>query len=205
MTAPFTDPDFWNVRYRSGRTPWDQGGVPPALERYLSRPKSQPPTAVPSVLIPGCGSGHEIAAFAWAGYRVTAIDFSPAAVARARAHLPPELGGCVIEGDFFTTAFADASFDLIYERTFLCALAPAMWPAVTKRLAGLLAKDGTVAGLYFFGDKEDGPPFGLDAAEPAALFDPHFKLYRDEPVPGGESLPLFVGRERWQERRKRAK
>ncbi len=204
MTAPFTDPDFWNVRYRSGRTPWDQGGVPPALDRYLSRPAPQLPARPPRVLIPGCGSGHEIAAFVRAGYRVTAIDFSPAAVARARALLPPELGGCVIEGDFFTATFAAASFDLIYERTFLCALPPEMWPAVTKRLAGLLASDGTVAGFYFFGDKEDGPPFGLDPAEPAALFDPHFELCRDEPIPGAESLPLFVGRERWQERRKRA-
>jgi SAM-dependent methyltransferase len=204
MDVPCTDPDFWNVRYRAGRTPWDQGGVPPALERFLTRTAISRPTRPPSVLIPGCGTGHEIAAFARAGYRVTAIDFSPAAVARARANLPPELSGWVMEGDFFTAALDETPFDLIYERTFLCALAPERWPDVTKRLAGLLARHGTVAGLYFFGDKEDGPPFGLDPAEPAALFDPHFEVCRDEPVPGGESLPLFVGRERWQERRKRA-
>lgn len=199
MSTPFTQPDFWNVRYASGCTPWDFGGVPSRLARHLQTQE----LAGQRILIPGCGSGHEIAAFARAGADVTAIDFSPVAVAKARARLPVELASAVIEGDFFTHPFGPARFDFIYERTFLCALDPKLWRPLTVRLAELLGAGGLVAGFYFYGDKEDGPPFGLEPAEAAALFEPHFHLVSDEPVPAAESLPLFADRERWQVRRKR--
>ncbi len=200
MPEPFTQPDFWNERYASGRTPWDQGGVPPRLARYLGLQQ----LAGKKVLIPGCGSGHEIAAFAAAGADVTAIDFSATAVARARAGVPRALAHRVIEGDFFKHAFGAEGFDLIYERTFLCALKPALWPDTSKQMANLLSKAGMLVGFYFYGEKEDGPPFGLEPTEGAELFDPHFTLMTDEGVPPTESLPLFANRERWQERRKRA-
>jgi SAM-dependent methyltransferase len=198
MAAPSTTPDFWNPRYASGRTPWDYGDVPPALQRYLHRHPGQGARA----LVPGCGSGYEIKALALAGYNVTAIDFSPAAIARARAHVGPALADRVIEGDFFTYDFAEAPFDFIYERTFLCALPPPLWPKIVARTASLLAAGGTLAGLYFFGDKEDGPPFGLAPEDATALLGRGFILVADQPVPDGETLPLFAGRERWQERRR---
>ncbi len=199
MPEPFTQPDFWNVRYASGCTPWDQGGVPARLARYVIEEQ----LAGKKVLIPGCGSGHEIAAFARAGADVTAIDFSAAAVARARASLPREIAHQVIEGDFFQHPFAAAGFDLIYERTFLCALQPARWPDLSKRMADLLTATGALVGFYLYGEKDDGPPFGLEPTEAVSVFDSHFDLIRDETVPPTESLPLFVNRERWQQRQKR--
>lgn len=198
MQPASNQPEFWNPRYRTGTTPWDFGRVPPALERYLA---SRPGRGA-TVLIPGCGSGYEIAAFAAAGYAVTAIDFSPPAVARARANLPQALAERVVEGDFFTYDFSAAPFDLVYERTFLCALPPELWPRIVDRTATLLKPGGTLTGFYFFGEKDDGPPFGLDAGEPARLFEARFALVDDRAVPATESLPLFVDRERWQERRR---
>jgi hypothetical protein len=62
-------PDFWNERYAAGRTPWDQCGVPAALARFLARSSG----GGARVLIPGCGTGYEIVAFAGAGYEVTAL------------------------------------------------------------------------------------------------------------------------------------
>ena len=82
-------PDFWNTRYASGKTPWDLGGVPAALRSFLSR--ARPPGRV---LIPGCGSGYEVQAFHEAGFAVTAIDFSSAAIERAGRLLGP-LGRCL--------------------------------------------------------------------------------------------------------------
>ncbi|MES2694405.1 MAG: methyltransferase domain-containing protein [Verrucomicrobiota bacterium] len=198
IDPPSTHPAFWNPRYEAGTTPWDFGGVPPVLSRYLAAH----PGHGARVLVPGCGSGYEVAAFASAGYRVTAIDFSPPAVAKARANLSPALAERVVEGDFFTYDFADAPFDLVYERTFLCSMPPAQWPQLIARTAALLAPGGILAGLYFFGDKTDGPPFGLAADEPAQLFAGDFTLVDDRPIPPAESLPLFVNRERWQERRR---
>lgn len=193
-------PGFWNERYTARITPWDFGGTPAPLRRYLAAR----PGRGQRVLIPGCGFGYEVEAFAAAGYAVTAIDFSPPAVARAHARLPAGLRERVLEGDFFTHDFAAAPFDLVYERTFLCALPPALWPKAVARAASLLAPGGVLAGIYFHGDKDDdGPPFGLAPDEPARLFDPHFALVDDRPVPAAESQPLFAGRERWQERRRR--
>ena len=199
MSEPSENPEFWNTRYESARTPWDFGRPPAALERFLARN----PGRGARVLIPGCGTGHEIEAFARAGCEVTAIDFSPPAVARARANVGPALAGAVLEGDFFTHEFASAPFDLVYERTFLCALPPLRWPEIISRTAALLKPDGVLTGLYFFGAKDDGPPFGLAPDETAQLFGTHFELLADEPVPAPESLSLFAGAERWQERRRK--
>lgn len=192
-------PAFWNTRYENSRTPWDLGGVPAALTRHLAAH----PGHGARVLIPGCGSGYEVRAFAEAGYDVTAVDFSPPAVERARALVGPRLADTVIEGDFFKHEFAGAPFDLVYERTFLCALPPDRWREIVRRTAVLLKPGGTLVGIYFFGEKDDGPPFGLEAQEPATLFDAEFLLVDDRPIPAAESLPLFAGRERWQERRRR--
>src|SRR5881628_3235649 len=90
-----THPDFWTSRYATGKTPWDFGGVPAAVKSFLSR--SSGPGRV---LIPGCGSGYEVQPFHDAGYDVTAIDFSPAAVARARRVLG-DLAKRVMLGNFF--------------------------------------------------------------------------------------------------------
>ncbi len=200
MTDDPTAPGFWNERYAAGRTPWDHGGVPPMLARRLGALAGRGL----KVLIPGCGHGHEVAAFAAAGHEVTAIDFSADAVRRARERLGPGLADRVIAADFFTHPFAPGSFDLVYERTFLCANPPPSWPRIARRTAELLRPGGTLLGFYFLGEKEDGPPFGLAPAEPAAIFGPEFTLEERFAVPTGESLPLFAGREFWHEWRRRA-
>src|SRR5450759_3548093 len=110
-------PEFWDVRYTSGKTPWDFHGVPAALKTFLKT--SQPG----NVLIPGCGTAYEVRAFHEAGWKVTAIDFSRVAVERARSELKT-LARCVVHGGFFAYDFGSRHFDLIYERTFLCALPP---------------------------------------------------------------------------------
>jgi SAM-dependent methyltransferase len=191
-------PDFWEPRYLSGRTPWDLGFVPASLTRFLDAR----PGHGARVLIPGCGSGYEVAAFAAAGYHVTAIDFSPAAITRARQRLGPALAERVVLGDFFSYDFPDAPFDLVYERTFLCALPPELWPKLVARTHSLLGAGGTLVGLYYFGEKDDGPPYGLEETEAATLFAQHFALVANHAVPTGDSPPMFAGRERWQERRR---
>lgn len=183
--------DFWEQRYRADRTPWDAGGVPAALHDFLRTERSPG-----RVLIPGCGSGYEAAAFATAGWEVTAIDFSPAAVARAKAVLGP-LGDCVREADFFVEP-GEASFDLVYERTFLCSLPPARWPEYAMRVAGHLRPGGRLVGLFFYGDDPEPPPYPLTDASAQALFGSTFMCHRRRSIPAEQSLPLYAGAERWE-------
>jgi SAM-dependent methyltransferase len=193
-----TQPEFWNQRYADACTPWDLGAAPAALTRFLARH----PGHGRRVLVPGCGSGHEIPAFADAGYQVTAIDFADEAIARVRRLCGPRREVELICGDFFSAHFAPAAFNLIYERTFLCALPLACRAALAARTAHWVKPGGHVAGLYYYGPKDDGPPFGLERDEAERLFGTHFELIDDEEIPARETLPLFAGSERWQVRRR---
>ncbi len=199
MSDSAAQPEFWNTRYAAGRTPWDFGGVPAALGEFLVRH----PGAGRRVLVPGCGSGYEVAALHAAGWEPTAIDFSPSAVARAHATLGPAHAARVVLGDFFAHDFAKAPFDFIYERTFLCALPPRLRADYARRIAALLAPGGQLAGFFFFTETppDDGPPFGLAPGEPEQLFAADLALEVD--APASDSLPIFAGKERWQERRRR--
>jgi SAM-dependent methyltransferase len=186
-----THPDFWTSRYAAGKTPWDFGGVPAALKSFLARS-----SASGKVLIPGCGSGYEVQAFHEAGYDVTAIDFSPAAVDQAKKVLDI-LAERVTLGDFFTQDFGQGRFDLIYERTFLCSMPPSRWPDYTNRMADLLSRGGRLIGLFLYGQQSESPPYPITDKQANRLFQRCFRLVRNELVT--DSLPLFRGMERWQE------
>jgi hypothetical protein len=181
-------PAFWDERFERGFTPWDRGGVPQALQEFIARAERPLVT-----LIPGCGAAYELAFLSQQGWDATAIDFSAAAVATAKAGLGQWAGG-VVQADFFTFC-PDRPLDLVYERAFLCALPPAMWPRVAARWADLLPPGARLAGFFFFDDAAKGPPFGIGRAELDTLLSPHFDCIEDAEV--ADSIPVFAGKERW--------
>ena len=151
MPADSSKPDFWDTRFQDGVTPWDAGGVPPQLARWLDGKGSQ------KVLVPGCGTGYEVRLFTEAGHDVLAIDVSAEAVQAARRALGP-LAGRVKQADFFE--LKEAPFDLVYERAFLCALPRARWPDWARRMAERVRPGGELAGFFYLDDNPRGPPFG---------------------------------------------
>ena len=189
MAQDSSRPDFWDTRFRGGVTPWDAGGVPPQLERYLHQ---HPPGRV---LIPGCGTGYEAAAFAERGHDVLAIDLSDAAIEAAQRHLGAR-AGLVRTADFF--ALDEGQFDVVYERAFLCALPRARWPDWARRVAELVRRGGELAGFFYLDDNQRGPPFGTSKGELKGLLEQAFELAADQPVPPAESIPVFKGKEIWQ-------
>lgn len=185
-------PAFWNQRYQAAETPWALHKVPNALRSFLKRAKKGG-----RVLVPGCGTHHEaIRAFQTAGFEVIAIDFSPVAIAETRKALGPNRTGGVVRADFFQYDFR-TRFDLIYERTFLCALHPRRWPRYARRVAQLLRPGGALVGIFFYGTEPEPPPYPLTARQAREIFGQHFRLLRDTKV--SDSVAMFAGMERWQE------
>jgi SAM-dependent methyltransferase len=194
MAQDSSAPGFWDTRYRGGVTPWDAGGVPPTLLRWLA----QHPAG--KVLIPGCGSGYEVRAFAEHGHDVLAIEFSEAAIEAARQRLEG-LSSRVVKADFF--ALEGGPFDLVYERAFLCALPRSLWPRWAARVAQLLRPGGELAGFFYLDDNLRGPPFGIARERLDELLGKDFALTEETAVPPGESIAVFKGKEVWQVWRRR--
>jgi hypothetical protein len=189
-------PQFWDERFEQAFMPWDRGGVPVDLQAFVRAQAAQPLVT----LIPGCGLGHEVKYLHAAGWDVTALDFSPAAVAAARRLLGP-LGAHVIEADFFSF-MPPRSVQLIYERAFLCSMPPRLWPQVVARWADLLPAGGLLAGYFFFDDSPKGPPFGIGAAQLETFMAPYFERRDDRTVT--DSIAVFQDKERWQVWQRRA-
>ena len=150
-------------------------------------------------MIPGCGAAYELAFLSEQGWDATAIDFSPAAVATAKAGLG-KWAGRVVEADFFKYAPA-RPLDVIYERAFLCALPRAMWPQVAARWADLLGPGALLAGFFFFDTVAKGPPFGITTERLDELLSPNFECIEDAAV--ADSIPVFAGKARWMIWRRR--
>jgi hypothetical protein len=186
-------PAFWDERFERQFTPWDKGGVPQALRGFAAASPAL------STLIPGCGSAYELAYLADCGWDVSAIDFSPAAVAQGKV-VAGAHAARVVEADFFAWQPA-TPLQLIYERAFLCAMPRAMWPQVAARWAQLLAPGALLAGYFFFDETAKGPPFGIGRAQLAALLQDSFECLADDAV--SDSIPVFAGKERWMVWRRR--
>ena len=195
---PKRDPataDFWDLRYDAGFAPWDAGRVPAQLQAFVAcaaRPRS--------VLVPGCGSAHDVRFLAERGWDVVGLDFSHEALAKARALLGPHVNS-VRYGDFFAP-IAEEPFEVVYERAFLCALPRRMWAQWGTRAAQLVEPGGVLAGYFFFDSSERGPPFGLaHAGQLGELLFAAFERVEDAAV--GDSIDVFSGKERWQEWKRR--
>lgn len=187
-------PDFWCKRFGEGVTPWDAGRVQGDFASFVAA-RTQPL----NTLIPGCGSAWEASHLADHRWPVTALGFSPTAVACAREVLADQAVDLVC-ADFFAWQPAQA-LDLIYERAFLCALPRKLWADWGTRVAELLPPGGLLAGYFFVCDQLKGPPFGILPEQLDALLLPNFECLTDQPV--ADSIPVFAGRERWQVWRRR--
>lgn len=82
-TQPSAAAAQWDGRYRQGQDGWELGQPAPPLQRFLlDDPRAPRPPG--TVLVPGCGRGHEVALLASLGFAAVGLDFSGEALAAAR-------------------------------------------------------------------------------------------------------------------------
>ena len=165
--------EFWEQRFTEGNTPWDRGAANPQLDAWLAAGVLKPCR----VLVPGCGSGYELAALAKAGFDVTGLDYAPLAIARACKLLAAANAAAeLIEADALAWR-PQRAFDAIYEQTCLCALYPDQWRDYADQLHRWLVPGGKLMALFVQfprpGAAEgavEGPPYHCDINAMRALF-----------------------------------
>ncbi|HLO93913.1 MAG TPA: methyltransferase domain-containing protein [Burkholderiaceae bacterium] len=172
--------DFWQQRFERGQTPWDRGAPHPQLQAWLAAGVLH---AGQRVLVPGCGSGHELLVLAAAGLQVRGLDYAPAAVERARervraAGLGDVSAVTVEQADVLAWQPVDQEApDVVYEQTCLCALHPDHWQGYASQLAQWLRPGGQLLAMFMQAKREsagqgvvDGPPYHCDINAMRALF-----------------------------------
>jgi len=167
----------WNRRYEQNDTPWDKGEAHPVLRAEIARGALSG-----RVLVPGCGTGHDVRELARCGLEVVGIDVAPLALERARAHVPAGNEVYALEDLFALPSQWHGAFDGVFEHTCFCAIDPARRSQYVEAVAGALRPGGHFLAVFFMdpGNDGDGPPFGCSVGELEKLFSRRFRLLREQ-------------------------
>ncbi len=166
----------WDERYREEDTPWDRGMPAPGLVDWLKKQRLDPETRV---LAPGCGRGHDAAAWAQEGFETTGMDLSELALSDARANYESLPNLAFFPGDFLEDA-PDVPYDLVFEHTLYCAIHPDLRDEYLHSLLRWLRPGGIFLAIHFvFPLSEEGPPFGASREEISQRFGSCLELIDD--------------------------
>jgi len=189
QTAPDAQ-QYWEERYKTGDMPWEKGAPSPGLVDFLATHATLPRG---TVCVPGCGMGHDVRAWAKAGFSVYGFDIAPSAVQMASEQTAS--AGLKAEfrlGDFLHSE-PPFQFDWIFEHTLFCAIQPPQRDDYVRAVLRWLAPHGSYLAVSYLIPDKDGPPFGTTREEQWGRFASHFDL-ADEWVP--RSYPNRAGLER---------
>ena len=163
----------WEARYQTGDMPWEKGEGSPGLVDFLA---AHPELPRGSVLVPGCGTGHDARSWAKAGFEVLGLDLAPSAVRlseeRTRAAGLP--------GRFLCADFLGGDpvhpCDWVFEHTLFCAIDPACRDRYVPAVLRWLKPGGQFLAVHYMIRDTEGPPFGVTQQELMERFLPHFEL-----------------------------
>ncbi len=187
--------DYWEGRYQTSDMPWEKGEASPGLIDFLSAHPDLPREAV---CVPGCGTGHDVRAWARAGFEAYGFDIAPSAIRLAAEKTAAEKLTAQFRLVDFLRDPPDRQFDWIFEHTLFCAIQPVERDLYVQAVLRWLKPGGHYLAVNYLIPDEDGPPFGTTRQELVERFSPHFRL-REDWVP--RSYPNRTGLERmfwWQ-------
>lgn len=163
----------WNSAYENQNTPWDKGYAAPPLAEFLQQNEVSG-----KVLVPGCGSGHDVRLLAGQGAEVLGLDIAPSALRKA-AEFPVAGAERYEIGDFLNLEERfHRQFDWVVEHTCLCAIEPSEREAYTKALCLALKPGGRYLAVFFRKVSNytgEGPPHPISAEEIDQLFSEQFE------------------------------
>lgn len=175
--------EYWQRRWREGRTGWHHAEVSPALTRYW------PQLAVPAgtrVFVPLCGKSPAMAWFAAQGLQVLGVDVSELAIEQfyAEHQLTPvrqadhpercAAGGIeIVRGNVFDVDPALlAGCGAFYDRAAIIAQPAEDRRRYAARVYAHLPRgcSGLMITLDYAQAEMEGPPFSVDPQELRTLF-----------------------------------
>ena len=173
---PILDRRYWEERYQTGDMPWEKGEPSPGLVDFLA---THPGLERGRVCVPGCGTGHDVRAFARAGFEAVGYDIAPAAAQRGRERAAAAGLSCRFEVADFLTDPAPVLFDWVFEHTLFCAIDPRDRDDYVKAVLRWLKPGGNYLAVNYLIPDTDGPPFGTTRDELMRRFSPRFELLAD--------------------------
>jgi 2-polyprenyl-3-methyl-5-hydroxy-6-metoxy-1,4-benzoquinol methylase len=152
------EPTFETIYAQAGDDltgiPWASLRPMPALVGWLDR---QPEASGLTALVVACGLGDDAEEVSRRGYRVTAFDLVPAAIAHCRARFPGSAVDYQVADVFALPDRWHRAFDLVVEIRTLQSLPVPERPAAAARLASMVAPGGRVF-VHGLARRDDEPP-----------------------------------------------
>jgi cyclopropane fatty-acyl-phospholipid synthase-like methyltransferase len=169
----------WETHYLSNDTPWEKGEPSPGLVDFLAaHPRLQSGT----VAVPGCGTGHDVRAWARAGFNASGFDIAPSALRLAREKTVAAGLTANFEQRDFLNEDPPQPFDWLFEHTLFCAIDPTRRDDYVGAANRWLRPSGQFLAVFYMIPDAEGPPFGTNRDEILKRFSPAFELL-DEWVP----------------------
>jgi methyl halide transferase len=173
---PDLNEKYWEDRYQANDMPWEKGEASPGLVDFLA---SHPELKRGTVCVPGCGTGHDVRAWARAGFDGFGYDISPSAILLAKERTSAaSLTAQFARADFLKDP-APFLFDWVFEHTLFCAIDPRDRDDYLRAVLRWLRPEGNYLAVNYLISDQDGPPFGTTRDELVARFSPHFDLLSD--------------------------
>ncbi|WP_027136608.1 methyltransferase domain-containing protein [Gaetbulibacter saemankumensis] len=168
--------NYWDDRYKHNDIGWDIGYVSNPLKAYFDQLNDKNL----KILIPGSGHSHEAEYLFNKGFKnVFVADLSETALNQFSKRVPNFPKEQLLHANFFNL---EATFDLIIEQTFFCALHPELRLNYAKKVYELLKPSGKLVGVLFnIPLNETHPPFGGNKAEYHGYFKSLFNIKTMEP------------------------
>jgi SAM-dependent methyltransferase len=183
--------EYWETRYQTGEMSWEKGAPSPGLVDFLA---AHPGLPRGTVCVPGCGTGHDVRAWAQAGFDAFGCDIAPSAVRLATERTKAAGLTAQFQLANFLRDEPPFQFDWLFEHTLFCAIHPGERDDYVRAVRRWLKPAGQYLAVnYLMVEKSEGPPFCTTREEQWQRFSPHFELMKDW-IP--RSYPNRAGRER---------
>ena len=168
------------------KPPWDYGAPRPQLVEWAEARDLA--GGGREALVVGCGYGADAEYLAARGFRVTAFDFAPTAIAGAKRKHPSSEVSYLVADVLDLPDEWRRRFDLVVESLTVQSMPPEQHTAAARSIAALVATGGTLLVLATTreeGTEVNGPPWPLTRTELDEFAADDLVLRRVERIEGG--------------------